>query len=99
MTLTTNITLIQFLLLLLVAGVCGSIGQALSGYSRGGCLAAIVLGFIGAFIGVWLEGKFALPELYTMQIGTTTFPIVWSIIGSILFVAVVGLLTSPRRRG
>lgn len=98
MTLTTNMTLVDFLLLLLVAGVCGAIGQAISGYSRGGFLVAIVLGFIGAFIGVWLAAKLALPELYMLRIGATSFPIIWSIIGATLFVAVVGLISSPRRR-
>lgn len=98
MTLTTNMTLVDFLLLLLVAGVCGAIGQAISGYSRGGFVVAIVLGFIGAFIGVWLAGKLALPELYMLRLGTTSFPIIWSIIGAALFVALVGLMASPRRR-
>lgn len=98
MTLTTNMTLVDFLLLLLVAGVCGALGQAISGYSRGGFIVAIVLGFIGAFIGVWLAGKLALPEIYTLRIGTTSFPIIWSIIGATLFVALVGLIASPRRR-
>lgn len=98
MTLTTNMTLVDFLLLLLVAGICGAIGQAISGYSRGGFLLAIVLGFIGAFIGVWLAAKLALPELYMLRIGATSFPIVWSIIGATLFVALVGFIGSPRRR-
>jgi uncharacterized membrane protein YeaQ/YmgE (transglycosylase-associated protein family) len=98
MTITTNMTLVDFLLLLLVAGICGVIGQVISGYSRGGFLAAIVLGFIGAFIGVWIAGTFALPVFYTLHIGTTNFPIIWSIIGATIFVALVGLLTSSRRR-
>ena len=37
--------LIQFLVLLLVAGVCGALGQAITGYSHGGCLVSIALGF------------------------------------------------------
>ena len=41
-------TVVSLLLLLLVAGVCGSVGQAIAGYSRGGCLVSIALGFIGA---------------------------------------------------
>ena len=45
---------LEFLLLLVVAGVSGSIGQAIAGYTRGGCLASIALGFIGALVGVWL---------------------------------------------
>ena len=89
-------TLLDLLLLLLVAGVCGSLGQAISGYSRGGCLVSIALGFVGAVLGVWLSRKLRLPELFAVQIGTTTFPIVWSIIGSALFVALITLLTRRR---
>jgi uncharacterized membrane protein YeaQ/YmgE (transglycosylase-associated protein family) len=89
-------TLIDLLVLLLIAGVCGSLGQAISGYSRGGCLVAIALGFIGALIGAWLARSFGLPELFAINIGGTRFPIVWSIIGSALFVAVISLLTRRR---
>ena len=32
-------TVLQFVLFLAVAGIAGAIGQALAGYSRGGCLA------------------------------------------------------------
>jgi uncharacterized membrane protein YeaQ/YmgE (transglycosylase-associated protein family) len=89
-------TLLDLLLLLLVAGICGSLGQAISGYSRGGCLVSIALGFIGAVLGMWLARKLGLPELFPVQIGTTSFPIVWSIIGSALFVALITLLTRHR---
>ena len=89
-------TLFDLLLLLLVAGICGSLGQAISGFSRGGCLVSIALGFIGAVIGMWLARKMGLPELYTVHIGTTSFPIIWSIIGSALFVAIIALLTRRR---
>ena len=89
-------TLLDLLLLLIVAGVCGSLGQAIVGYSRGGCLVSIALGFIGALLGVWLARVLHLPELFSVQIGTTSFPIVWSIVGSALFVAVISLLTRRR---
>jgi uncharacterized membrane protein YeaQ/YmgE (transglycosylase-associated protein family) len=90
-------TLIEFLVLLLVAGVCGTIGQAIVGYSHGGCLAAIALGFIGALLGTWLARLAGLPEMFAVAIGNQNFPIVWSIIGAALFVAVLSLLTSRRR--
>jgi uncharacterized membrane protein YeaQ/YmgE (transglycosylase-associated protein family) len=86
-------TLLDLVLLLIVAGVCGSLGQAIVGYSRGGCLVSIALGFIGALLGVWLARTLHLPELFSVQIGTTSFPIIWSIVGSALFVAVITLLT------
>jgi uncharacterized membrane protein YeaQ/YmgE (transglycosylase-associated protein family) len=89
-------TLLDIVLLLLVAGICGSLGQAISGYSRGGCLVSIALGFVGAVLGMWLARKMGLPEVFAVQIGTTSFPIIWSIIGSALFVAVITLLTRSR---
>jgi uncharacterized membrane protein YeaQ/YmgE (transglycosylase-associated protein family) len=90
-------TLIDLLLLLLIAGVCGSIGQAISGYSRGGCLVAIALGFIGALIGMWIARSVGLNyEPLPVQVAGKTFPVVWSIIGSALFVAVIGLISRRR---
>jgi uncharacterized membrane protein YeaQ/YmgE (transglycosylase-associated protein family) len=89
-------TLLDLLILLLVAGICGALGQAISGYSRGGCLVSIALGFVGAVLGMWIARTLQLPELFPVQIGTTNFPIVWSIIGSALFVAVIALITRRR---
>ncbi|HEX7393820.1 MAG TPA: hypothetical protein VF313_02745 [Anaerolineaceae bacterium] len=90
-------TIIQFFLLLLVAAICGAIGQSLAGYSLGGCLVSIVVGFLGAFIGLWLANVLKLPEIFTIQIGGETFPVVWSIIGSFLFALIVGLVSRSRR--
>jgi uncharacterized membrane protein YeaQ/YmgE (transglycosylase-associated protein family) len=89
-------TLIDLLVLLLVAGVCGSLGQAIGGYSRGGCLVSIALGFIGALIGMWVARNLGLPELFAVNIGGQTFPIIWSIIGAALFVAVINLISRSR---
>ena len=88
--------LITLLLLLLVAGICGAVGQAITGYSHGGCLVSIALGFIGALLGSWLAGKMGLPELVAFPVGGVRFPIVWSIIGAALFVAVINLISRPR---
>ena len=71
--------------------------MAISGYSHGGCSVAIALGFIGALIGMWLARMMSLPELLTLDIGGVQFPIIWSIIGSALFVAVLSLLTRSSR--
>ena len=88
--------LIQLLVLLLIAGVCGALGQAIGGYSRGGCLVSIALGFIGALLGSWLAGKLGLPELLYIPVDGTKFPVIWSIIGAALFVAVIGLISRRR---
>jgi uncharacterized membrane protein YeaQ/YmgE (transglycosylase-associated protein family) len=90
-------TIVQFLLLLLVAAICGAIGQSLAGYSLGGCLVSAVVGFLGAFIGLWLARELKLPELFTVQVGGEAFPLVWSIVGSFLFALIVGLVSRGRR--
>ncbi len=86
-------TLFDLLILLLVAGLCGAIGQAIAGYSRGGCLVSVALGFVGAAIGLWLARGLGLPELFALRVGGSTFPVVWAILGSALFVAFIGLLS------
>ena len=90
-------TLFGFLVLLLVAGICGSIGRGLAGgYSHAGCLGSIALGFIGALLGTWLARQLHLPRLVDWRIGNEVFPVLWSIIGAALFVAVLGLFTRRR---
>lgn len=90
-------TILEFLVLLLVAGLCGAIGQAITGYSRGGCLASMAVGFIGALLGTWLARLMELPILFPVVIGGTAFPVVWSIAGSALFVGLISLFTRARR--
>ena len=89
-------TLLSLLLLLLVAGICGSVGQAIAGFSRGGCLTSIALGFIGALLGMWISRAVGVGELFAVRIGDESFPIVWSIIGATIFVAIIGLATRRR---
>lgn len=86
-------TLFGFLILLIVAAICGSIGASIAGYSYRGCLTNIALGLIGAFIGSWLSRELGIRDiLYFAHI-----PILWSIVGSALFVAVIGLLSGGTR--
>jgi len=88
-------TLVSFLLLLVVAGICGAIGQAIAGF-QGGILVSIAVGFIGALIGVWLPERVRRAGDFRGAIGGRTFPIIWSIIGSALFAALIGLLRRRR---
>lgn len=90
-------SLFGLLALLLIAAICGGIGQSISGYSLGGCLISMVVGFIGALIGKWLAAELGLTFLLPVTIDGETFPIIWSIIGSALFTLVIGLITRGRR--
>jgi len=88
---------LEFIILLIIAGITGSIGKALTGFSRGGCFISVIVGFIGAVIGTWLADKLAFPEIFVIHIGDVTFPVFWAIIGAVVFTGILGLLT-PRQR-
>lgn len=92
-------TLVEFLLLLVIAGICGVTGQAIAGSSRGGFLAAIGIGFVGALLGSWMARALRLPEIFLVNLGGTSFPVLWSILGSAAFVALLALLTRGSRLG
>lgn len=83
---------------LLIAGICGAVAQSLVGFDRGGCLGAIVTGLIGAVLGTWIAQKMGLGEIFSLQIGAKQYPVVWSVIGASLFVGLLAMLTSGRRR-
>lgn len=89
-------TLVGFIVLLVIAAIAGSLGMALTGYSRGGCLFSAVVGFLGAFIGMWISRQLGLPELIPITIQGETFPVIWSVIGSAVLSLVLGLLTRGR---
>ncbi|MDA0807380.1 MAG: GlsB/YeaQ/YmgE family stress response membrane protein [Planctomycetota bacterium] len=91
-------SLVDLLIYLFIAGICGGVAQSLVGFERGGCLGAIVTGLIGAMIGTWIAQKTGLGEMFALQIGTKQYPVVWSVIGASLFVGMLAMLTRGRRR-
>ena len=90
-------SLLGFFLLLVIAAVAGSLGQAIAGYSLGGCLTSIVVGFVGAIVGPWIASQFGFPEPLLINIQGESFPLLWSIVGSALFTALLSLLIRRRR--
>ncbi len=94
-----NISLTGLLVLLIIAGVCGGIGRAIGGGTGGGFFVSIAVGFVGALIGSFVAHYFKLPELLTVTIDNHSFPVLWSIIGASLFVALVHLVSggAPRQ--
>ncbi|MEZ4615768.1 MAG: GlsB/YeaQ/YmgE family stress response membrane protein [Caldilineaceae bacterium] len=70
--------------------------MAIADYSVGGCVISIVVGFVGAFLGMWLARQFGLPELFVITVDGEPFPVVWSLIGSAVLAAIVGLIARPR---
>jgi uncharacterized membrane protein YeaQ/YmgE (transglycosylase-associated protein family) len=90
-------TLIGFIILVVIAAIAGSLGMAITGYSRGGCFFSAIVGFLGAFIGMWVARQFGLPELIPVTVEGETFPVVWSIVGSAILSILLGALVRGRR--
>lgn len=91
-------TLPALLLLLLIAAACGAIGEAIAGYSVGGCLVSAGIGFIGALLGSWISRSLGFPEIFVVHVGEVAYPVFWSIVGSGTLIALAGILRTGRRR-
>ena len=92
-----SITLPGLIVLLIIAAVCGAVGKSLAGGGPGGLLASTALGFIGALLGPWLARQLNLSEPFVLHVSGQSFPIVWSIVGAALFVALLHLVSGRRR--
>ncbi len=90
-------SVLDILILFVIAGITGSIARKLVGMDKGGCILSIVVGFIGALIGTWLARELNFPDLYSFKIRGITYPVIWSIIGAVLFTAVLSLI-SPKKK-
>lgn len=90
--------MIDILISLIIAGIAGSIARSLSGFSRGGCIISIVVGFIGAIIGTWLARELQLPDPITIVIRGTSYSFLWTIIGAVIFTAALSLITPGKNK-
>ncbi|HKY31857.1 MAG TPA: GlsB/YeaQ/YmgE family stress response membrane protein [Candidatus Polarisedimenticolia bacterium] len=88
-----------WILVLIVAAVCGSLGARIGGRTGGvGCLGSVALGFIGAALGGWIARWMDLPPLLEIDLGNGgTFPTVYAVMGSALFAAVLNLFRGRDR--
>ena len=86
----------DLILTLIVAAIIGSLGAAIAGRREQGCIVNILVGFIGALLGRWLSRTLEIDDPANLTIGDTTFPLIWSIAGAAVFVAIITLLTGRR---
>lgn len=80
------------LLFIVIAAVCG----AIAGSAWDGLIVSIAQGFIGTLVGPWVGRLLKLPEPFVVTIDRHPFPILWSLIGATLFVAVIHLFSRRR---
>jgi uncharacterized membrane protein YeaQ/YmgE (transglycosylase-associated protein family) len=88
-------TFLEVVVYLVIAGVCGAVARAFAGGSRRGFVISLLVGFLGALVGTWLARQLHLPAIFVVTIGHP-FPIVWSIIGGVVLVALAHMMMRPR---
>jgi len=81
------------IVLIVIAAICGAVGKALAGGGPGGLITSIALGFIGAIVGPWVALQLHLAEPVMLHVSGQAFPIVWSIVGAALFVALLHVVS------
>lgn len=84
-------TVLGFLLLVLIGAICGAIAEMIVGWSPGGFLASVVVGFVGAVLGGWLARVLHLPSVLAVNIEGYTIEILWTVLGAILLLLIVSL--------
>jgi uncharacterized membrane protein YeaQ/YmgE (transglycosylase-associated protein family) len=92
--------LLQLLILLVIAGICGAVAELIVGFSPPGLhvmLVSIIIGVIGAFIGAWIAGTLNLPPITEIRVGTIRLNLLYTIIGSTLLLVLLQALRSGRR--
>ena len=92
-----TISLPALLILIVIAAICGAIGKAIAGGTEGGLVVSIALCFVGALLGPWVAGLLKLPEPFQVVVGGHPFPVLWSIVGAALFVAIIHLVSRRSR--
>jgi uncharacterized membrane protein YeaQ/YmgE (transglycosylase-associated protein family) len=75
---------VGLLLALVVALVAGIIGERVTGGTTGGALATVLCGLAGAVVGIIIAEVTGLPRLISLG----GLPLIWTIVGSIITVAV-----------
>ena len=85
-------------LIFLTAIVCGTLAQLTSGYSKGGWIVNLVVGFLGALAGVLVSRSLNAPVIYDLAIRNTRFPVIYSVVGAVIFLAGIGLFIRPGRQ-
>jgi uncharacterized membrane protein YeaQ/YmgE (transglycosylase-associated protein family) len=88
----------DFLLMLLIAVIFGTLAQLTSGFSKGGWIVNLTIGFIGALAGVMVSRLLNAPVIYDLTIRGSRFPVIYCVISAVFFLAGISFIVKPGRR-
>jgi uncharacterized membrane protein YeaQ/YmgE (transglycosylase-associated protein family) len=82
----------QVIVYVVIAILCGLVGQRIAGRALGGFVVSLVVGIAGSMLGGSLAAWLHAPEPLRLRVGDQTIPILWAIIGATLVSFVVALI-------
>jgi len=86
------VDLLQLSIVLVIAGICAAIAQWVVGFSPGGFIVSIILGVVGAYLGMSLASLLPLPLILPIHIGAISFDLLWTVCGSLLLLLLLLLV-------
>ena len=87
---------IDFVIFLVMAGVLGVVAQKILG-TKYGMVVSVIFGFIGALLGAQLARWFHIGERFNVQIGSSSFPVIWSVAGALLVTFGAGIIAKSNK--
>lgn len=97
-----TVRIIEFVVLLIIAGISGGLARALFGFGNKNFLVSLIVGVVGSYIGLYLYNTYRFPSYLLLPVGQTYIPVDWSTLGAFVFVFIVSLvwmlIDSTRRR-
>jgi uncharacterized membrane protein YeaQ/YmgE (transglycosylase-associated protein family) len=89
--------MLEFLFLLLVASILGSVGAAIAGRRQLGCLTSIAVGFIGAVLGRWGADRLEIEDIWTISLSDQDIPVFSTLVGAAVFIALLNVISGRNR--
>jgi len=93
-----HVDLLELLILLIIAGLCGAIAEWIIGFSPGGLLVSIINGVVGAYIGSWIGNLIPIELPLRIEVGAISFNLIWAVLGSLLLLLLLRTLRGTGQR-
>jgi uncharacterized membrane protein YeaQ/YmgE (transglycosylase-associated protein family) len=88
---------LEFIILLVMAGVLGVVAQKILG-ARYGMVVSVILGLVGAIVGSQLADWFHFPARYAIRIGPSEVQVVWALVGALIVTFGAGIIAKSNRK-
>ncbi|HYF01409.1 MAG TPA: hypothetical protein VEJ18_20975 [Planctomycetota bacterium] len=88
---------LEFIVLVILAGMLGVVAQRILG-TKYGLLVTVVLGFVGALIGLQLGKWFHLGVRLYLVVGNEQVHLFWATVGALIVTFVAGIISKSNRK-